>query len=275
MRYCIITSLTTHWQYSAEGGGRMQNSSNIKEIVNVVEEYNYDTQSEKYNQEFKRWRKNKQNPYAFNFEMNRKESVYIESKGFKAPNMYDAEAETIGKIASIAGIAMIIWIFVDTLLSKLIIQIFDYIGFDIHSNFFSSSLYGGGKEIVGTDGIGRAEHRRPVAERHGLAGNGLYMLAAWEGGVGAKDFKVPTYGEVIYRMYGRTVPSLRFAAYREGVTDIRYLDALRALRTDDPEVKAFLAKAPLEVMDEKPRDPKAPDRVREEARRLILKHGKK
>ena len=111
-----------------------------------------------------------------------------------------------------------------------------------------------------------------VAERHGLAGNGLYMLAAWEGGAGAKDFKVPTYGEVIYRMYERPVPSVRFAAYREGATDVRYLDALRALRTDDPAVKAFLDKAAREVLDEKPRDPKAPDRMREEARALLLNH---
>ena len=112
-----------------------------------------------------------------------------------------------------------------------------------------------------------------VAERHGLAGNGLYMLAAWEGGVGAKDFKVPTYGEVVYRMYGRPVPSLRFAAYREGVTDVRYLDALRVLKTDDPAVQAFLDKAAHEVLDEKPRDPRVPDRLREEARKLLLRHA--
>jgi len=112
-----------------------------------------------------------------------------------------------------------------------------------------------------------------VAERHGLAGNGLYMLASWMGGVGAKDFKTPTWGEVIYRMYGRPVPSLRFAAYREGVTDVRYLDALRALKTEAPEVKAFLVRAPREVIDEKPLDTKAPDRLREEARALLLKYG--
>ena len=110
-----------------------------------------------------------------------------------------------------------------------------------------------------------------VAERHGLHGNGLFMLAAWNGGIGARDFKVPTHGEVIYRMYERPVPSIRFMAYREGVTDIRYLDALRALKTDDPEVKAFLARAPRVVIDEKPRDAKVVDVLREEARALLLK----
>ncbi len=119
-----------------------------KDIINVVEEYNYDTQGEIYNMNFKRWRKNKQNPYAFNFEANKKESVYIESKGFKAPNLADAEAETLGKIARIIGIAMLIWISIDTVISQLIIQLFDYLGFNIYSTFFNAQLNGGRKEIV-------------------------------------------------------------------------------------------------------------------------------
>ena len=110
-----------------------------------------------------------------------------------------------------------------------------------------------------------------VAERYGFKGNALFTLCAWNGGVGARDFKVPTYGEIIYRMYERPVPSIRFMAYREGVTDIRYLDALRALKTDDPEVAAFLARAPRVVIDEKPRDAKVVDVLREEARALLLK----
>ncbi len=132
-----------------EGGGRMKNfTNNSKDIINVVEEYNYDTQGEIYNMNFKRWRKNKQNPYAFNFEVNKKESVYIESKGFKAPNLEDAEAETLGKIARIIGIAMLIWISIDTVISQLGIQLFDYLGFNIFSTFFDAPLSGGSKEIV-------------------------------------------------------------------------------------------------------------------------------
>ena len=119
-----------------------------KDIIDVVEEYNYDTQGEIYNMNFKRWRKNKQNPYAFNFEMNKKESVYIESKGFKAPNLADAEAETLGKIARIIGIAMLIWISIDTVISQLAIQLFDYLGFNIYSTFFDTPISGGRKEIV-------------------------------------------------------------------------------------------------------------------------------
>lgn len=118
------------------------------EIVNVAEEYDYDTQCERYNQFFKNWRKNKQNPFAFNFEMNKKESVYIEGRGFKVPSVADAESDVIGNIMNIFGIAMLMWIFIDNILGKVIIEILDKLGVNIHCNFLSTDLYGGEKERV-------------------------------------------------------------------------------------------------------------------------------
>ena len=119
-----------------------------REIIDVVEEYDYDTQYEQYNRYYKNWRKNKQNPFAFNFEMNRRESVYIEGKGFKVPSLYDAESECLGKIMHIVGIAMLIWIFVDNIIAKAAIQVFEHLGFDIHGNFFNDTPFGGSREIV-------------------------------------------------------------------------------------------------------------------------------
>lgn len=119
-----------------------------REIIDVVEEYDYDTQYEPYNRYYKSWRKSKQNPFAFNFEMNRKESVYIEGKGFKVPSLYDAESEVIGRIMHVMGIAMLMWIFIDNILGKAVIQVLDKIGINIHSTFMSSAIFGGGKEIV-------------------------------------------------------------------------------------------------------------------------------
>lgn len=119
-----------------------------REIIDVVEEYDYDTQYEQYNRYFKAWRKNKQNPFAFNFEMNKKESVYIESKGFKVPSLLDAESEVIGHIMHVVGIAMLIWVFIDNILMKAAIQLFEHLGFNIHTNFFSAAPSGGGTEIA-------------------------------------------------------------------------------------------------------------------------------
>ncbi len=119
-----------------------------RQLIDVVEEYDYDTQYEQYNRYYKNWRKNKQNPFAFNFEMNRKESVYIEGKGFKVPSLLDAESEVIGHIMHVVGIAMLIWIFIDYIIGKAAIQILDHFGIDIHANFLSDGVHGGPEEIV-------------------------------------------------------------------------------------------------------------------------------
>ncbi len=119
-----------------------------RQLIDVVEEYDYDTQYEQYNRYYKNWRKNKQNPFAFNFEMNRRESVYIEGKGFKVPSLPDAESEVIGHIMHVVGIAMLMWVFIDNIIGKAAIQILGHFGIDIHANFLSDGVHGGPKEIV-------------------------------------------------------------------------------------------------------------------------------
>lgn len=118
------------------------------DIINVVEEYDYDTQCEQYNRYFKHWRENKQCPFAFNFEMNKKESVYIEGRGFKVPSLADAESEVIGHIMNIVGIAMLIWTFIDNILGKVIIQLLDRLGLNIHCSLLTTAIYGGDPILV-------------------------------------------------------------------------------------------------------------------------------
>ena len=127
------------------------------EIIDVVEEFDYDTQCEQYNRYFKNWRKKRQNPFAFNFEMNKKESVYIEGKGFRVPSVEDAESEVIGRIMHITGIAMLMWIFIDNILGKAVIEFLDRLGVNIHCNLLTSTIYGGGTEkaavIIGISAV--------------------------------------------------------------------------------------------------------------------------
>ena len=40
--------------------------------INVIEEFDYSTQSKLYSDHFKEWRKRKENPFSFSFEMNPK-----------------------------------------------------------------------------------------------------------------------------------------------------------------------------------------------------------
>ncbi len=119
-----------------------------KMIINVVDQFDYSTQNDVYNESFKTWRKNKQNPYAFNFKQNRKESVFVDGKGFESKSAATAERDCISKIMYIAGIAMLMWIVIDNIIGKIIVGIFDFIGFDIHTSLFSTSWYGGSSEII-------------------------------------------------------------------------------------------------------------------------------
>ena len=117
-------------------------------VIDVVEQFDYSTQNESYNKQFTAWRKKIDNPYAFNFSRNKKESVFIEGKGFETRSFSDAEQTCIGKIMNAAGIAMFIWIVVDNVISRFAVAIFDLLGFDIHTSFFSKAYYGGKTEIV-------------------------------------------------------------------------------------------------------------------------------
>lgn len=114
-------------------------------------------------------------------------------------------------------------------------------------------------------------HHAWIGERYALDGNYLYELSKLVKCFGSTDFKELTAGDILYYAYGKAVPSVRYCAFREGITDVKYLAALRAAAGDDPEAKAFLDQAAKEVLDVSPRDPKTPDRMRERARQLLLK----
>lgn len=129
-------------------GDNMKTVGEPKTTIDVIEEFDYSTQNEKYNNDFRKWRKNKNNPFAFNFSVNKKESIFIDGKGFVNNSPAVSEHETISRIFYIIGSAMLIWITVENIIGKIIIYILDILGMNIHSPFFSISYYGGSIEIV-------------------------------------------------------------------------------------------------------------------------------
>lgn len=127
----------------------MKTASNYERtIIDVVEEFDYSTQNESYNRKFRKWRKNKNNPYAFNFSTNKKERIFIDGKGFVSNSPAESEHETISRIFFIIGIAMLLWVTIDNIIGKMIIYFLDITGVNVHTTFFSTSCYGGSIEIV-------------------------------------------------------------------------------------------------------------------------------
>lgn len=121
-----------------------------KEIISVVDDFDCSAQGEKYDAAFKKWRRNKNNPFTFNFEKNSRESVYVESKGFDSITQESAETEIISRIMNIIGIAMLMFIVFDNVLKKLIICALDLMGVNVHTSFAGDMMFGGSREIVST-----------------------------------------------------------------------------------------------------------------------------
>lgn len=118
------------------------------DIINVVNDFDSTASASVYKSNFKKWRKTKDNPFAFNFEINKKESVFSDSRGFENRSKTETEKKVLGNIMKSAGIAMLISVVFYTFVNKLVIYLLECLGFDIHTTFFSPSVYGSGREIV-------------------------------------------------------------------------------------------------------------------------------
>ena len=83
-------------------------------------------------------------------------------------------------------------------------------------------------------------------------------------------------GEALLYINGSgAVPSIRFMAVRQGMTDVKYLDKLKTGFKDSAEAQAFLKTAAKRVVVDFAHDPATADKVRSEAAQLILKLQKK
>lgn len=118
-------------------------------VINVIDEFDFSTQNDSYNEKYINWRKNKKNPFAFNYSKNPRESVFNDSRGFETTTFAEAEKSAVTNIMRIIGISMLIAVVIDTFMSKLLALIFHTIGANINANIFGSGYYGGSSEIVG------------------------------------------------------------------------------------------------------------------------------
>ena len=102
----------------------------------------------------------------------------------------------------------------------------------------------------------------------------LMIFQEMTGGYGLADFKCAMAAGFAYRSFDSTMPGLRYMSMRRGMTDIKYLARLKEVAGEVPEVKAFLADAPVAVVSRERHDKTTPDRMREEAARLLLKYSR-
>lgn len=117
-------------------------------VINVIDEFDYSTQNDFYSEKFRGWRNRRNNIYAFSFEKNERERVYVDGRGFIDNSRETAEKKVLAHIFYAIGIALLMGIVFDDVLSKLIIFIMGLIGVDIHTTFSNSVIFGGRVEVV-------------------------------------------------------------------------------------------------------------------------------
>ncbi len=101
----------------------------------------------------------------------------------------------------------------------------------------------------------------------------LDMNALYQGTTGLREciWKRTPHGEILYHGLTSAIPSIRYMAFRQGMTDIKYLAKLREIGKGSPEAQEFLKNAAKRVVIDFAHDPETADKVREEAAALILK----
>ncbi len=102
---------------------------------------------------------------------------------------------------------------------------------------------------------------------------GFYQFSAMTWGkCGATDWKRIPGGAIVNRAGNSCIPSIRYMAMRRGVDDVRYLKALEKY-AGNPGVDELLKTAPKQVEDAG-FDGTMPDKIRDQAVKLILKYHK-
>ncbi len=122
--------------------------TNKKGIINVIDEFDYSTQNDEYNEKFRSWRKRRDNTYAFKFEKNERESIYVDGRGFIDNSLEYTEKKVLANIFFTLGIASLMWIVFDDLVSKIIVSLLGFAGLNVHTNFSTAIIYGGCHEVA-------------------------------------------------------------------------------------------------------------------------------
>lgn len=117
-------------------------------MLDVTENFDYSGQSEEYIKAYKKWRKNPDNPYAYNYIRNSNEITFSDSEGFIRTIPEEKEREVLTRVFYIFGTVLTLYLFTEFVISRIIVTLLDLIGINVHNSFLNYSFYGGQAEIM-------------------------------------------------------------------------------------------------------------------------------
>lgn len=112
---------------------------------------NWRYQNKEYNESFKEWRKQKQNSVGFYFVEKPNQLTYQDKVGFIHDYPEARETNAFRRVINILGFILLYKVTFDVFSTYFLPIILEYIGFDIHTAFFSGERYGNETFIIALD----------------------------------------------------------------------------------------------------------------------------
>lgn len=111
------------------------------EILDVVEQFTVPNQTEAYNADYKAWRRNASNAYAFAFKKHSKESTFSDNKAILKESPSRAEQLVLTKMGKLYGSVLILYLFLENVLERAILLKLDQHRFHIDQLFLGASIF--------------------------------------------------------------------------------------------------------------------------------------
>ena len=112
------------------------------ERVDVVEDFEYDSENEQYNQDYRHWRRHNKGAFMFRFSDNSREHVYVDGAPGSITDAAFTERQALLNLSSRVGIALLVFLLSEVLGSSLLIAVMRMFHIPISINFLTYQMDG-------------------------------------------------------------------------------------------------------------------------------------
>lgn len=119
------------------------------ERIDVTEDFEYDSENEQYNQDYRHWRRHTREPFVFHFSDNSREHIYVEGAPPVSMDAALAERQALMHCSTMLGAALLIFLLSEVLGSSLLIAAMKMLHIPISINFLDFKMGGSQWAVTG------------------------------------------------------------------------------------------------------------------------------
>ena len=110
--------------------------------TDVIEEFAYHSENERYNKAYHDWRSRTKLPFIYRYRETANESTYTSGDAVEPPDAPLAEHKALHRSAELAGVALLICLFCEVVIRPFTVWLLGFLGFDIRLDFLTFSMQG-------------------------------------------------------------------------------------------------------------------------------------